>query len=77
MLKLHRVCPTPLANYWEVSEIWNTELHFEKGKFYLITARSGKGKSTLLHSIYGLRDDYTGTVLIQNQDSCKLGMMRV
>lgn len=44
------------------SAIFGTECQFEKGKSYLIKARSGKGKSTLFHIIYGLRKDYEGVV---------------
>lgn len=50
------------------TEIWNRTCRFEKGKRYLISAPSGKGKSTLLHLIYGLRDDYEGNIQIADKD---------
>ena len=45
------------------SDVWGTGLIFEKGKSYLITAASGRGKSSLCSYIYGLRDDYQGSLL--------------
>jgi ABC-type lipoprotein export system ATPase subunit len=45
-----------------VSEVWGTDLLFEKGQAVLIKAASGRGKSSLCSYIYGLRDDYQGTI---------------
>ena len=46
-----------------VSDVWGTDLLFEKGKSYLIKAASGRGKSSLCSYIYGLRDDYQGCLM--------------
>ena len=45
-----------------VSDVWGTDLLFERGKSYLIKAASGRGKSSLCSYIYGLRDDYEGVI---------------
>lgn len=45
-----------------VSDVWGTDLSFERGKAYLIKAASGRGKSSLCSYIYGLRDDYDGVI---------------
>lgn len=50
------------------SGIWDTEVSFEKRKNYLITAPSGKGKSTFLHILYGLRDDYEGEATYEGRN---------
>jgi ABC-type lipoprotein export system ATPase subunit len=63
-LTLDHVTPAPLAGVSFNSEIWNTSVSFEKGKYYKVFAPSGKGKSTLIHILYGLRNDYTGKVNI-------------
>jgi ABC-type lipoprotein export system ATPase subunit len=39
------------------------ELSFEKGMRYFVTAPSGKGKSTFMHILYGIRKDYEGEVV--------------
>ena len=46
------------------SEIWATDLVIESGQKRLIAAQSGKGKSTLLHILYGLRKDFSGEALM-------------
>lgn len=46
------------------SEIWATDLSIESGQKRLIAAQSGKGKSTLLHILYGLRKDFSGEALM-------------
>ena len=51
------------------SEVWNTDITFEKGHSYLIEADSGKGKSTFCSYIVGYRHDYSGQVLFDGQDT--------
>ena len=50
------------AEQYAASEIWNKKIHFEKGDNVQIVAPSGTGKTSLIHFIYGLRKDYTGTI---------------
>lgn len=50
-----------------VSDVWGTDLLFERGKSYLIKAASGRGKSSLCSYIYGLRDDYEGVISFDGQ----------
>ena len=45
------------------SDVWLQNLSFEKGKFYLIEAVSGKGKTSLCSYIYGQRTDFSGNIL--------------
>jgi ABC-type lipoprotein export system ATPase subunit len=71
MIELKKVIPLPLLENGlnPRSEVFNTEgVVFEIGKNYLISAASGKGKSTLIHAIYGLRDDYQGTIVYDNKN---------
>ena len=69
MILLTDIKPEPIFDAGKTieSQIWATQCRFEKGKNYLITAPSGKGKSTLLHIIYGLRKDYTGSIFINEE----------
>lgn len=60
-IRLKQVIPHPLSEeYLQTSSIWGEDLYWETGDFIQIEAQSGKGKSTLLHIIYGLRFDYDG-----------------
>lgn len=49
------------------SEVWNCMLHFESGKYYLIRATSGSGKSTILGYLFGARKGYRGNILLHNE----------
>ncbi|MBQ0072723.1 MAG: ATP-binding cassette domain-containing protein [Prevotella sp.] len=51
------------------SEIWQTEAVFEKGRLYLVEAESGKGKSTFCSYILGYRNDYSGNILFDNENT--------
>ena len=44
------------------SEVWGKELLFEKGELIKIVAPSGSGKSSLMNFLYGMRNDYKGTI---------------
>lgn len=69
MFQLNNVQPAPIPPaLMQNSNIWATDLKIQKGKRYLVTAPSGKGKSTFLHAMYGLRKDYKGTVTYDNQN---------
>jgi putative ABC transport system ATP-binding protein len=72
-ITLEKIVPEPLAEVFNPqSEVWNTTIRFEKGKNYLIYSPSGKGKSTFLHIIYGLRKDFQGNLLVTGKNSQQL-----
>ena len=51
------------------SEIWEAEsLLLEQGKSYVIEAPSGRGKTSLLSVMYGIRTDYRGKVFLDNSN---------
>jgi len=50
------------------SEIWRKDLSFEKGELIKIVAPSGKGKSSLMNFLYGMRHDYNGTISYDDHD---------
>ncbi len=64
---LNSVVPAPLQNQFNEESLWGKEAIFQSGHYYLVKAHSGKGKSTLLSYVYGLRSDFSGTVIIGNQ----------
>jgi len=68
MIQLTDLWPIPVkempSSINEPSDTFGKDCPFEKGKNYLLTAPSGRGKSTLLHLIYGLRSDYEGEVTL-------------
>jgi len=51
------------------SEVWEAEsLLLEQGLSYEIEAPSGRGKTSLLSVIYGIRTDYQGVVYIDDRE---------
>lgn len=70
MITFKNVKPFPLIENGisSTSDIFNTQVEFETGKKYLVIAPSGKGKSTMLHLMYGLRSDYEGDILLDNKN---------
>ena len=50
------------------SDIWGKDLHFEKGEYIKIVAPSGSGKTSFMHFVYGLRKDYSGSIVFDNDN---------
>ena len=70
LLQLQNIIPIPLKDklLQRNSDVWNENLRFEKSDFVKIKAPSGTGKTTFVHIIYKLRNDYEGNVLWNNKD---------
>lgn len=54
------------------SQVWAQPISITQGEHLHIVAPSGSGKTSLIHFIYGLRKDYSGTILYGNTDIKKL-----
>lgn len=68
MIRLIDVTPEPLTGLSHLSsDIWQSEAFFEKGRIYNVYAPSGKGKSTFIHVIYGIRKDFSGRIEINGK----------
>ena len=81
-LSLKGVIPIPLREKVNAgSGMWNSNLSFNKGEFVFIQAPSGTGKTTLVHILYGMRNDYEGAIswdnkLLANTDMEALAILR-
>ena len=68
-IKLNSAVPEIFASREDLrSEIWHSDVEFERGKVYLIHAESGTGKSSMCSYLYGSRGDYRGDILFDNED---------
>jgi ABC-type lipoprotein export system ATPase subunit len=68
-IAFEQVIPAPLEGIVSPdSQVWNTALKLEPGLAYHVSAVSGKGKSTFISLLYGLRQDYQGQVLLNGQN---------
>ena len=63
-IELQQVIPTPLKDALQrrQSEVWNQSLVFQQPALVKIKAPSGTGKTTFIHSLYHLRDDFQGRI---------------
>ena len=56
------------------SDVWRHDVAFERGKFYLVEAASGGGKSSMCAYIFGARTDYEGRLLFDGEDAAGISM---
>lgn len=68
-IRLQNIIPKPFAGSIAEHRVWGQDFTFHPKNNYLLTAASGKGKSTLLHILHGSRTDYTGTLWLNQKDS--------
>ncbi len=78
-IHLNNIIPEPLQEILanrvaqeQTSEVWKQTVTFAQGKHYQVYAPSGKGKSTFIHILYGIRNDFAGEVLLDGQLSTHL-----
>lgn len=71
-IQLKNIMPFPLSSIEHGKEsIWGKEVFLEQGKKIMLNASSGKGKSTFTNTIFGLRNDYEGELLFNNENTKK------
>lgn len=69
---LKNIMPFPLSSIEHGKDsIWGNEIFLEQGKKIMLNASSGKGKSTFTNTIFGLRNDYSGELLFNNENTKK------
>jgi putative ABC transport system ATP-binding protein len=70
IFRFEKMIPLPLLEQDTAgSEVWEAEsLLLEQGKSYLIEAPSGRGKTSLLSVMYGIRSDYRGEVFLDDSN---------
>jgi len=62
-LEFKDVMPSPLRDYpHDEASVWKAGFKLEFPKKVILNASSGKGKSTFVSTVYGLRRDYTGSI---------------
>ncbi len=64
-LEFKKVMPVPLQDYnHDQSSVWQAGFSLKFPQKVILNASSGKGKSTFVSTVYGLRKDYSGTIEI-------------
>ncbi|MBS1640026.1 MAG: ATP-binding cassette domain-containing protein [Bacteroidetes bacterium] len=69
-LTIKNIVPVPLKEklIQRSSDVWNKQLTFNTNEWIKINAPSGTGKTTFIHILYKLRNDYEGTVQYNDKD---------
>ncbi|MBR1733351.1 MAG: ATP-binding cassette domain-containing protein [Alloprevotella sp.] len=74
-ITLGHTLPLVFARQTDIkSDIWRQEVSLERGKFYLIEAASGTGKSSLCSYLQGYRRDYEGEIRFDGRDTRSLSV---
>ncbi len=68
-ITLEGVVPFVFSSYTSIeSQVWASSLELRRGTHYLLSAKSGAGKSSLCSFLLGLRNDYQGSIRINDKD---------
>jgi ABC-type lipoprotein export system ATPase subunit len=68
-ITLNQVMPFPLASMQHGEHsIWGKHTELLPGNKVMLNASSGKGKSTFINSVLGIRTDYAGSVTFDSTD---------
>lgn len=78
-ITLKNIIPIPLKENLEKrpSEVWHNTVRIDPSSRVKIKAPSGTGKTTLIHYLYRMRSDYTGTISWDGRDLRQLDSDRL
>lgn len=70
-ISFNHIVPHPFSDgNFHPDSLWGKEISIQSPNRVLVQAVSGKGKSTFINAIYGIRKDFEGTILL-NESSTK------
>jgi len=74
-INFNNVLPIPLEDYDHgPNSVWKSTFSLQFPKKMLLNASSGKGKSTFVNTLYGIRNDYSGNISIDGKDISSLSL---
>jgi ABC-type lipoprotein export system ATPase subunit len=75
VFRFEKMIPLPMLEQdTKGSEVWEVpSLLMEQGKSYVVEAASGRGKTSLLSVMYGIRRDYQGEVYLDDDNISSFG----
>jgi putative ABC transport system ATP-binding protein len=69
LLQIKNLLPTYFEEHRKNnSETWGKDLSFSKDDLVKIVAPSGSGKTSLIHFLYGMRQEYSGSISYDTTD---------
>jgi putative ABC transport system ATP-binding protein len=74
-IELKKVIPAPLVGIsFSSHSVWGNDVLLNSENNYLVNAPSGTGKSTLISTLIGTRNDFTGDVIIDRKNSRNISL---
>ena len=73
-LKFEQLCPNVFQDQVLESDLWKSSLQIKSTEQVMLHAPSGKGKTSFIYYLTGLRNDYTGAIFVDNKDIRALTM---
>jgi len=68
-IELNQALPLPMRDEsFSPESLWKRSAILESGNDHLILAPSGTGKTSLLSFLFGMRNDYQGSILMDNKE---------
>ena len=67
-LSLQNVFPSYFESNGRASDIWKKSHVIRQGEYVKIVAPSGSGKTSLIHFLYGMRNEYEGNIHYDSRD---------
>ncbi len=67
-IRIDALVPSFLEGKIPTGNLWAKQIALDDTGYFLINANSGKGKSTLLSYLFGVRKDYQGTIHFNNKN---------
>jgi len=68
-IQLQQIAPAFFTKErYSSSDVWGKNITINKGENLHVVAPSGSGKTSLTHFLYGLRKDYTGSILFNGEN---------
>ena len=73
-LKFEQLCPNIFQDKVLESDLWKSSLQIKSTEQLMLHAPSGKGKTSFIYYLTGLRNDYAGAIFVDNKDIRALTM---
>ena len=69
IIEFNKLTPHPLDGVTHLNTpIWGNIVSIDSNNKYKVDAPSGRGKSTFIHLLYGLRNDYNGAIFFDGKN---------
>jgi putative ABC transport system ATP-binding protein len=73
-LIFEQLCPNVFQDQILESELWNSSVQIKPNEQVMLHAPSGRGKTSFIYYLTGLRNDYMGNIFIDDKDIRTLTM---